>query len=108
MRLCIAQERFDVTHYRLYKLVLVQQAAVPVGKLLFPVQLLFCQNMLFKRMVRFDDDQWSRRFETYATFDTDNGVAYVNIAANSEWLCNLSQLLNCGYRVVKSLAGNAF
>ncbi len=93
MALGVGQECFDVAHDGFDELPLVQQNTVPVGELLFPVKLLFGQDVLFQRVVGLDDNQWRGGLEAHAALDADNGVADVDVAANTERLRQFGQLL---------------
>src|SRR6478735_5501046 len=45
-------------------------------------------------MVRFQNHKWSSRFETYTSFNTDDGITNVYITTHTKWTGNFLQRLN--------------
>src|SRR5690606_38881047 len=70
--------------------------SVPVGELVLPIKLPFGQGMLFEQMVSFDDNHRGGSLKPYPTFDSYDGISYVNIPADR---VILSDLLQCFDRV---------
>ncbi|MCY1381776.1 hypothetical protein D9M69_697270 [compost metagenome] len=69
----------------------MQQHAVPLGKVLLPVLLPFGQYMLFKEMVRFDNDQRSGGLKAHTPFYADNRIPHMRIPPDSK---RRSQVMN--------------
>ena len=80
----VFQEGFDIPHDWFEELAFVEQHAVPVGQLFFPVLLPFGEGMFFEEVVGFQDDEGRGCFETDPTFDTNDRIPYVDIAADGE------------------------
>ena len=61
----------------------MQEHAIPVGYLVFPVLLPLAQRVLFEQAVCLDDELRSCCLKTYTALDADDGVAYVAVATNA-------------------------
>ena len=80
----VFQKGFDIAHHRVEVLALVQQHAIPVGQLLFPVLLPFGEHVFFQQVVGFDNNERRRRLEAHPPFDADDGVAHMGVAADGK------------------------
>ncbi len=92
---------FNVTHYRVQDLSFVQPVAIELCQLVFPVQLPFGEHVFLQCMVCFQDHHRSGCFESYAAFDTNDGIAYVNITAYAIRAGNGLQVLDGFGRMIK-------
>ena len=84
----------DIRHYRFEILTLVQEHAVPVAHLVFPVLLPLRQGVLLKESVCTNDEHRSCSLETYTTLDADDGITYVTVATYGVCGTNLFDSLN--------------
>ena len=85
----------------------MQEHAVPVGHLVFPILLPLAQRALLQQAVCLDDKLRCCCLEAHTAFDADDGVANVAVAANGVRSANLLNLLYGGNLVVKLLAVNS-
>ena len=44
--------------------------------------------------MRLDNDKRSRRLETYAALDADDGVSYMDVTSDAEWTCHVAYRLD--------------
>ena len=62
-----SQHRFDIRHYWLQVLTLVEEHSVPVAYLSLPILLPLAQCALLQQAVSLDDELRSRSLESYTT-----------------------------------------
>src|SRR5690242_4953506 len=79
----IGQKCFDVTHDRIQVLTFMQPVTIELGKLIFPAQLPFGEHVFFKRVMSFQDQHGCSGFESNPTFNTNDGIADMNISSNA-------------------------
>ena len=82
----------------------MEEHAVPVGNLVFPVLLPFAQCRLLQESVRLDDQLWCGSLEAHTALDADDGVADVAVAADGIAGADLLNFLNGFHLVVEMLA----
>ena len=74
-----------VAAYRIEVHRLMHLLSIPACDLILPVKLTLCQCVLLEKVVCLHKDKRCRRLESYTALDADNGVADVDVAADSEW-----------------------
>src|SRR5699024_6060969 len=96
----IGEEVFDIAHYRIQILAFVEHHAVPVGQLRLPVKLPLGKSVLFQLLMRLDDQHGRGGFESHASFNTYNGIAHMDVAADGVGRSQLVKGLDQFYRII--------
>src|SRR5881227_2878417 len=83
--LTVFKEGFNISHHRIQYLSFVQPVAIKLCELIFPIQLPFSEHMFFQCMVCFQNHHGCCCFKTHSSFDANDGITYVNVAADAIW-----------------------
>ena len=98
------EHRLDVGHDGLQVLAFMQEHAVPLADLVFPILLPLRERRLLQQAVSLDDQLRSSGLEAHATLDADDGIADVTVAADGIARANLFNLLDGFHLVAESFA----
>ena len=82
----------------------MQEHAVPVAHLVFPILLPLRQGVFLQETVGTDDEHGGCCLEAYTALDADNGVAHVAVTTDGVGCANLFNSLNGSNLVVVTLA----
>ena len=100
MALAAGEHRLNVGHDGLQVLALVQEHAVPVGHLVFPVLLPLAQGIFLKETVSADDEHGGSCLEANTPLDADDGITHMAVTSDTVGSTNLLHLLDGLYLVI--------
>ena len=96
------EELLDVAHHRLAVHGLVEKHAVPIAELFLPIDLPLRHGMFLQQFMRLDDQQRRGGLEAHASFDPDDRIPHVRVAADGPRRGDLLEARDQGERVNSS------